>query len=406
MSSGGGPVFFVKKRERTQNWVPEEKNALLALIAKHIDTLENKRLDTAVTTMKNLAWEKIYRDFRRKFTAERDITKIKAQWSRMKSQARLEMYTFAAKVKVLGSDEAAKHAPSSLSISVWRLLQNLRKNDYDGERSDESSQDADVANDVDAILDKLPASYRPEITNFPEIKTERLSNDDFGEEIVTGNHVNNVQYTDEVSSRKRASGLVDYEDVIDHSGRKQSRVTYENRNFEHPGHEDEDREKNAVECSLSPEDISHMEMPVQHATWMFEAAQREHKLKIRMLEVELERAELDKQKAINELKTSEIKRKLVEDEAAERASQVRMSGEAGSGAGRGGGGGGSIRSAGGSFGKMEAAHEDQYFYNQQKEQLQKLREGLHDEISFHEEQIKRHQEAITRHKERIDKMEK
>lgn len=44
-------------------------------------------------------------------------------------------------------------------------------------------------------------------------------------------------------------------------------------------------------------------------------------------------------------------------------SQVRMAGERGSGAGKGGGGGGTIREAGGSFGKMEAAHEDQYFYN-------------------------------------------
>ncbi|XP_046742835.1 ATPase inhibitor mai-2, mitochondrial-like isoform X2 [Diprion similis] len=85
---------------------------------------------------------------------------------------------------------------------------------------------------------------------------------------------------------------------------------------------------------------------------------------------------------------------------------MRMSGEPGSGAGKGGGGGGSIREAGGSFGKMEAAREDQYFYNQQKEQLKNLRDGLHDEISFHEEQIKRHQEAIERHKNRIGKMEK
>jgi hypothetical protein len=37
------------------------------------------------------------------------------------------------------------------------------------------------------------------------------------------------------------------------------------------------------------------------------------------------------------------------------------SGEAGSGAGKGGGGGGTIRDAGGAFGKMEAAHEEQYF---------------------------------------------
>lgn len=40
-----------------------------------------------------------------------------------------------------------------------------------------------------------------------------------------------------------------------------------------------------------------------------------------------------------------------------------MVGERGSGAGKGGGSGGTIRDAGGSFGKMEAAHEDQYFYN-------------------------------------------
>lgn len=39
-------------------------------------------------------------------------------------------------------------------------------------------------------------------------------------------------------------------------------------------------------------------------------------------------------------------------------------GELGSGAGRGGGGGGSIRAAGGAFGKMEVANEEEYFYLQ------------------------------------------
>uniref|UniRef100_A0A182J6Q8 ATP synthase F1 subunit epsilon n=1 Tax=Anopheles atroparvus TaxID=41427 RepID=A0A182J6Q8_ANOAO len=54
---------------------------------------------------------------------------------------------------------------------------------------------------------------------------------------------------------------------------------------------------------------------------------------------------------------------------------VKMSqvGELGSGAGKGGGGGGAIREAGGSFGKMEAAHEEEYFYKQQREQLAKLK---------------------------------
>ncbi|XP_019868507.1 ATPase inhibitor mai-2, mitochondrial [Aethina tumida] len=81
-------------------------------------------------------------------------------------------------------------------------------------------------------------------------------------------------------------------------------------------------------------------------------------------------------------------------------------GDLGSGAGKGGGGGGSIREAGGAFGKIEAGREEEYFYKKQREQLQKLKSDLNDEISFHEEQIKRHQEAIARHKERVTELDK
>lgn len=79
-------------------------------------------------------------------------------------------------------------------------------------------------------------------------------------------------------------------------------------------------------------------------------------------------------------------------------------GERGSGAGKGGGGGGTIREAGGSFGKREAAQEDEYFYRQQKEQMAKLKNSLSDEISFHEEQIQRHKEAIERNKKRVEEL--
>ncbi|XP_077287760.1 ATPase inhibitor mai-2, mitochondrial-like [Arctopsyche grandis] len=89
---------------------------------------------------------------------------------------------------------------------------------------------------------------------------------------------------------------------------------------------------------------------------------------------------------------------------------IRMSsgqlGDLGSGAGKGGGGGGSIREAGGSFGKMEAAREEEYFYKQQRKQLEQLKDGLNNEISFHEEQIKHHKEAINRHKEKVANIEK
>uniref|UniRef100_A0A1W7R8G6 ATP synthase F1 subunit epsilon n=1 Tax=Aedes albopictus TaxID=7160 RepID=A0A1W7R8G6_AEDAL len=79
-------------------------------------------------------------------------------------------------------------------------------------------------------------------------------------------------------------------------------------------------------------------------------------------------------------------------------------GEMGSGAGKGGGGGGSIREAGGAFGKMEAAHEEEYFFKKRQEQLHKLKEKIIGKVDFHEESIKHHEEAIARHKKAIEEL--
>lgn len=65
----------------------------------------------------------------------------------------------------------------------------------------------------------------------------------------------------------------------------------------------------------------------------------------------------------------------------------------GDGAGRGGGSGGSIRDAGGAFGKMEAAREDEYFYKKQKAQLQELREHIQEEVKHHEGQLENHKKV-------------
>lgn len=56
---------------------------------------------------------------------------------------------------------------------------------------------------------------------------------------------------------------------------------------------------------------------VQRATWIFKSTQREHEIKLRMLHIELERAELQKQTAVNELKTSELRKQLMQDQVDE-----------------------------------------------------------------------------------------
>ncbi|KAG5674396.1 hypothetical protein PVAND_004370 [Polypedilum vanderplanki] len=66
---------------------------------------------------------------------------------------------------------------------------------------------------------------------------------------------------------------------------------------------------------------------------------------------------------------------------------------------------GSIRAAGGSFAKMEVAHEEEYFYKLRQEQLHKLKEKKSSELEFREKAIKDHEEAINRHKQAIDELQ-
>ncbi|XP_022311748.2 ATPase inhibitor mai-1, mitochondrial-like isoform X2 [Crassostrea virginica] len=82
-----------------------------------------------------------------------------------------------------------------------------------------------------------------------------------------------------------------------------------------------------------------------------------------------------------------------------------MSNDLGGGSGKGGGSGGSIREAGGTFGKIEAAREEEFIRRLQKQQLQELRRHLDVEISILQKEVRSHQEAIKRHKQKIAELE-
>lgn len=55
----------------------------------------------------------------------------------------------------------------------------------------------------------------------------------------------------------------------------------------------------------------------QNVDWIFEAMKKEHDIKLRMLNIELEKAKLKKQTALNELKTSEMKKEMLEKQTNE-----------------------------------------------------------------------------------------
>lgn len=81
---GTGSHSKYKKRERTQNWCIDEKKYLLELCRKDMYIIENKRLDSALTSLKNRAWKIIYKKFCHTFGTDRNCNRIKEQWRRMK----------------------------------------------------------------------------------------------------------------------------------------------------------------------------------------------------------------------------------------------------------------------------------------------------------------------------------
>jgi len=61
--------------------------------------------------------------------------------------------------------------------------------------------------------------------------------------------------------------------------------------------------------------------------------------------------------------------------------------------------------AGGAFGKMEAAREEEYFHKLQRAQIKSLKDQIHREVEHHEQQAKQHSDVIARHKRRIAELE-
>ncbi|XP_076382759.1 uncharacterized protein LOC117229346 [Megalopta genalis] len=444
---------FAKRRERTQNWLPKEKQALFFLIKQHAPAILNKRIDAAATAIKNQAWCIIYNDFLGKFPTERDIPRIKQQWRRMKAQARQEVrihndarpvdlvlkeitdlflsaIPLRPQVKKLGVARAEKYLPSNLSSEVWKLMGKSRKrNCYSYEHNLHTADSSTnlPTNSVnstslpvnstsfsmnESALENLATSTpkTPADTIKIEINSDECNSVDENQAGFSQRNLDDPDVEDIVVSKLEPSEVQSSKDRIDQA---EDNVDPFVNMIDEPEVSVDQPEGNVHQPANNVD---------QSEDKIDQLDRQRRTLKIHVLNAELDLVELRKQVAMNELKTSEIKRQLAERQAADynnrmqRAvvvkfsrnmaslSHARMSGERGSGAGKGGGGGGTIREAGGSFGKMEAAHEDQYFYNLQKEQFKKLKEDLHDEISFHEEQIKRHQEAINRHKQRITDM--
>lgn len=116
-----------KKRERTQNWSPEEKILLLKLCEDKFDVLETKRSDQISIARKSNAWRDIRAEFVATLGIDRDLSRLKEQWQRMKCQARSDLQDFAVRLRKYGPQIANQKRPNQMSTEVWRVMENARK---------------------------------------------------------------------------------------------------------------------------------------------------------------------------------------------------------------------------------------------------------------------------------------
>lgn len=121
------PALMPKKRERTQNWAVDEKRALLDLVRTSAAIVENKRLDSDLTVLKNKVWRHIHRQFSQQYGEERSCTRLKEQWRRMKANARADIASYQQRLQRCGPTIANRRRPAQLQIDIFDFTVEAKK---------------------------------------------------------------------------------------------------------------------------------------------------------------------------------------------------------------------------------------------------------------------------------------
>ncbi|KAL0851502.1 hypothetical protein ABMA28_007293 [Loxostege sticticalis] len=359
------------RRSRTPNWSAEEKKYLLQLIKERKEVVVTKNNNGPnYSEEKDVAWNEILRELSAKFGSKFSVSstkKVKTQWQNMKRIAREE-------ISLVGPD-ITKFTRQTMEVCT--ILDMIK--------------DGVLKRDAENLNDTL-------MTTNIEIKTERIDED--GIEPCcsgTGNPINQPAVNQSKANpativRPPPSESSSGSDVLEFEPRQPT------INVEEPS-----RKSAAAMTEPWVEGMGSFG-PFQRQLHEFLRCSSDEK-QLKMESLKEERRVVKVMRETAELNKIIAEQKLKHVLWVKKQEMSMYSGEPGSGAGKGGGAGGAIREAGGAFGKMEAAREDEYFYKKQKEQLAELKGHLNKEISFHQDQIKRHEDAIRRHKEQMSNMD-
>ncbi|PZC85620.1 hypothetical protein B5X24_HaOG215890, partial [Helicoverpa armigera] len=325
------------RRLRTPNWSLEEKRYLLELIKERKEVVVTKTNNGPNHyEEKDVAWNEILRELSAKFGCKftgSSIKKVKTQWQNMKRIAREEI--------ALNGPQLQNY--SRLSLEVCNLLELVKDGVLKGEN--ENLNDTSITTNI-------------------EIKAECID-EEINQPSCSGiNNTTTVSMDSDMPQDKTNSAS-----QLESSSSSVSEQISETNDFEPP----DENIQNKNNCNMRS--VSAMtDKPyenVDEACKMINPFHRElqeyfkYTAAEKQMKMESLKEERQVMRAMRE--TAELNKIIAEQKLkhvlwVKKQEMAMYSGEPGSGAGKGGGGGGSIREAGGAFGKMEAAREEEYFY--------------------------------------------
>lgn len=361
-----------KKRERTQNWSPEEKILLLKLCEDKFDVLETKRSDQISIAKKSNAWREIRAEFVAALGIDRDLSRLKEQWQRMKCQARSDLQDFAIRLRKFGPQVANQKRPNQMSTEVWRVMENARKyflqvNGTDGEEDScvkeinwslsETNCNSDnpeplERDTVPSLLCETEVKIHPEDSNSQNI--DSMNNELLFFQQFTG--INGSLDTGTESKQNEMDYYAKRDFVLS------ALANAQNRN-------EPDISKTNDTSSTETKGDNEINKSL---LLYFEGKKLEQQKRLLLMEEQMktarihrETAEIQMQIAQQQLKYTLLKYNNKSDDLYCKESRS------------------SIES-------------DDYEHN-----CKKIKEDINDKVSYHQEQIRCHQEAISKHKKRL-----
>lgn len=347
-----------KKRERTQNWSPEEKILLLKLCEDKFDVLETKRSDQISIAKKSNAWREIRAEFVAALGIDRDLSRLKEQWQRMKCLARSDLQDFAVRLRKFGPQVANQKRPTHMSTEVWRVMENARKyfSQVNGTDTEEDASIKEINWSLSEVNSESPEPLEcdtaPSLLCETEVKTNL--EDSNSHNCDTNNDLLFFQqFTGQTNGNDSKQADMDYyakrDFVLSALANAQNRT-------------EPDNTKTETKC----------ENDVNKSLLMyFEGKQIEQQKRILLMEEQMKTARIHRE-------TAEIQMQIAQQQL--KYTLIKYNNKSDN------------------FCCKESRSLD---LDDFEDNRKKIKEDISDKVSYHQEQIRCHQEAINRHKKRL-----